>query len=72
MKIMTDMFRVWWTSVAYIHLINVRVATVPRGLLYFNLLSENIHPFNISVSHNTLTAEAFKRAIADNYCLGKE
>lgn len=55
-----------------VHLINVRIAIVPRELSYSKLLSENIHPFDISISHNTLTAETFKRAIADNYCLGKE
>lgn len=55
-----------------IHLINVRAAVVPRELSYFNFLSVNIHLSDISLSHNALTAEAFKRALADNYNLGKE
>lgn len=55
-----------------IHLICVRVAIVPRGLSYFNLLSGNIPLSDTSLSHNTLAAEACKRAIANNYILGKE
>lgn len=55
-----------------IHPINVRVAIVLRRLSCFILLSINIHLSDTSLSHNTLTTEAFKKAIADNHCLGKE
>lgn len=55
-----------------IHLINIRVTTFPWGLSYFKLLCVNIHISDTCLSHNTLAAVAFKRVIADNYCLGKE